>query len=267
VYTRQLRFCYSAEAASQVKCPRINQYPAREPNMCSRFRLIACLILVVASFALLLEVRADDAAKSHKDASEPQSKFASKLLDGVKDYERFGRVDDEARWAPFLCRQPLPAKAWFSKSDDADTHGQKLYSLFAKDRKAYISRPSKPAPLGQIIVKESWIPEEVKSKEEKEAVLKDPFRIPASTKRSPANIFDHFSPYAGKDGKIFKASKKAGLFVMMKLDPKTPDTDMGWVYGTVSADAKTVTAAGKIATCMECHVKAKNDRLFGLAGK
>lgn len=237
--------------------------------MSNRFRFVACLIAACVPICWLALVRADDAAKSHKDASEWRSKFASKVLDAVKDYARFGRVDDQARWAPFLCREPLPGKAHFSASRDADTHGQKLYSLFVKNREAYITRPPKrdAAPVGQIVIKESWIPEEVTSKEEKEAVLKDPFRTAATKSRSSADILDHFSPYAGKDGKIFKASKKAGLFVMMKLDPKTPDTDTGWVYGTVSADAKTVTAAGKIASCMECHVKAKHDRMLGMGAK
>jgi hypothetical protein len=237
--------------------------------MHNRFRLIACLIFVAVPFAWYVAARADDAAKSRQEPPESQSKFASKVLEAVKDYEHFGRVDDEARWAPFLCRQPLPARAWFSKSGDADTHGQKLYSLFVKDRKAYIARQAKPepAPVGQIIIKESWIPDEVTSKDEKDAIGKDPFRTIPPKKRTPANIFDHFSPYAAKDGKIFKASKKAGLFVMIKLDPKTPDTDLGWVYGTVSADGKTVTSAGKIASCMECHVKAKHDRMLGMGAK
>ena len=51
---------------------------------------------------------------------------------------------------------------------------------------------------------------------------------------------------------------------MVKLDPSTPDTDAGWVYGTVSADGKQVNASGRIASCMKCHQQAKHDRLFGL---
>jgi hypothetical protein len=55
----------------------------------------------------------------------------------------------------------------------------------------------------------------------------------------------------------------AGLFIMMKLDPATPDTDHGWVYGTVAADRVTVTSAGRVASCMGCHESAGFDRLFG----
>ena len=50
---------------------------------------------------------------------------------------------------------------------------------------------------------------------------------------------------------------------MMKLDPKTPGADDGWVYGTVSADGKTVTSAGRVASCMKCH-ETRPTRLFGL---
>ena len=77
--------------------------------------------------------------------------------------------------------------------------------------------------------------------------------------------FDHFYPYVIKDDKVFKAGKQSDLFIMLKLDRKTPNTDDGWVYGTVTPDAKTVTSAGKVASCMKCHVEAKADRLFGLA--
>jgi hypothetical protein len=54
---------------------------------------------------------------------------------------------------------------------------------------------------------------------------------------------------------------------MFKLDPKTPGTDEGWVYGTVTADGKTVTSAGRVASRMKCHQEAPHDRLFGLKEK
>jgi hypothetical protein len=57
---------------------------------------------------------------------------------------------------------------------------------------------------------------------------------------------------------------QSDLFIMLKLDPNATNTDDGWVYGTVTPDAKTVTSAGKVASCMKCHVDAKTDRLFGL---
>lgn len=155
------------------------------------------------------------------------------------------------RWAPLLCRLPipgtdyLPASARVSASKDEATHGQKLYYLFAKDQLAYLNLTAdKPMPPGQFIVKESWLPEEITND---------------SQVRSLAN--QHI---VEKDGKRFRTGKLAGLYIMLKLAPETPDTDQGWVYGTVTADGKTVTAAGKVESCMSCHVKTAKDRLFGL---
>ena len=40
------------------------------------------------------------------------------------EYKTYGRVDDELRWAPFLCRMPLPGIPRQSASRDAATHGR-----------------------------------------------------------------------------------------------------------------------------------------------
>ena len=50
---------------------------------------------------------------------------------------------------------------------------------------------------------------------------------------------------------------------MLKLDPSTPETDEGWVYGTLSADGQRVTAAGRVESCMDCHVDEGRDRMYG----
>jgi Cytochrome P460 len=246
--------------------PRVSKLEGRA--MMAMARLALCLGIASLASIWLLAARAVDAAKTPDGRSAAQGEQAKKLLDAVKEYEEFGRVDDDYRWAPELCRMPIPGRAKFSASGDADTHGKKLYSLFAKDRLAYVKHnaDAKPMAVGQIIVKESWIPEEVKSDANPGMIVKD-LRKKKDMKIPPFGDYDHFLPYASKDGKMFKASKKADLFVMMKVDPKTPETDAGWVYGTIDADAKTVTAIGKIASCMECHAKAKNDRLFGLNAK
>ena len=187
---------------------------------------------------------------------EPDAPFRRELLQVAKDYKSWGRVDDEMRFSPWLCFQPDPALARFSASTDPDTHGRKLYSLFAKDRTAYV-RPGKATTVavGQVVVKESWAPEETTEVAARGIEKKKVVRSTGG---------DTFYPYATRGDKVFKASKPAGLFVMMKLDPKTPGTDDGWVYGTVSADGKTVTSAGKVESCMKCHQDARHDRLFGL---
>ena len=194
------------------------------------------------------------------------------MLKVAAEYKEWGRVDDEVRWAPWLCRNPNPGRAAFSKSSDDQTHGSKLYSLFAMHRDAYVDQAeSKRVQIGQVLVKQSWIPEEITNADDKPTKGIDRRKVirtpnPASAKEVDRFHLDddNFYPYAWRGDKVFKATKQADLFIMMKLDPKTPGTDAGWVYATVTPDGKKVTAAGKIESCMKCHLQAKNDRLFGL---
>jgi hypothetical protein len=162
-----------------------------------------------------------------RDQQEAPSElsFEDRLLEIAQTYKSYRLVADKGRWAPVYCRAPDP---YLSRGDPA-THGQKLYWLYVKDvpadgERGYLPQ-SGPVPVGQVLVKEAWVPEQ---------------------------------------GEPPKAKEKAGLFIMFKLDPGTPDTDEGWVYGTVTADGKTVTSAGRVGSCMACHKKAPHDRLFGL---
>ena len=59
------------------------------------------------------------------------------------------------------------------------------------------------------------------------------------------------------------AAEKGPLFLMIKTGE--PDSDAGWIYGTATPDGSTITAWGKLASCMECHQDAKHDRLFGVS--
>jgi hypothetical protein len=152
----------------------------------------------------------------------------SDLLKIAASYESYGKVDDEARWAPWLCRAPRDPMLRASASGDEKTHGKKLYYLFAKDRQAYVRPKDKPQPLGQVLVKEAWAP------------------AAASTKERPV------------------AGERGALFIMMKTGD--PAADAGWIYATTSPDRKSITASGKIASCMECHQTRTRDRMFGLPG-
>jgi hypothetical protein len=202
---------------------------------------------------------------------KPGRPFHAELLDIAAKYKALPRdgkgsitgevfitpVDaDIPRWAPTLCRMPEPgvdylqAKLRTSASTDEGTHGQKLYYLYAKDKPAYLGAAEKASPVGQVLVKESWTSEEVGKDGPGSRIFKGLVSA---------------DPCIEKAGKKYIAGKLVGLYIMMKLDAKTPDTDEGWVYGTVSADGKQVTAAGRVESCMSCHVKAKHDRLFGLA--
>jgi hypothetical protein len=191
-----------------------------------------------------------DSGGDTADASAT-SAFEAETLAIAGEYLTWGRVDDELRWAPFLCRQPLPGIARPSESTDQATHGGKLYSVFAKLHSAYPNGPH----VGQAVVKQSWKTEPVTGQ--------DASFSPGSW-RPNADGGDHFYPYAEKDGVVYRATEPAGLFIMFKVDPATPDTDAGWVYATVSP-AGQLTSSGRVAACMGCHeTSATHERLFGV---
>jgi hypothetical protein len=134
-------------------------------------------------------------------------------------YSSYGRVDDVQRLAPTMCKLPTPAPPRLSASRDPETHGRKLYYLYAKHQEAYRICRELDQPVGQVLVKESWVPG--------------------------------------------KPLTRGPLFAMVKTGEA--DSDAGWIYATLTPDGKTVTASGKIASCMECHQSERTrDRLFGV---
>jgi hypothetical protein len=149
-----------------------------------------------------------------------------RIQEAAREYTDYGKVDDLARWAPKLCKLPPPPEPRVSASRDFETHGRKLYYLFAKDREAYRLCRELPQPVGQVVVKESWAPAATSS-----------YRCPTAGEKGP-------------------------LFMMIKTGD--PDSDAGWIYATATPDGSRITAWGKIASCMECHQGAKYDRLFGV---
>ncbi len=143
-----------------------------------------------------------------------ESAIEVQLEGAAYSYARYGRVDDDLRNAPTDCRAPLPPKPRTSVSRDEATHGRKQYFLYAKDRLAYLRARDLDQPDGLVIVKESWIPGETRT--------------------------------------------KGPLFLMMK-------SQGDWIYATATADGRSITASGKLASCMECHEsKSTHDRMFGL---
>jgi hypothetical protein len=202
--------------------------------------------------------------------------FDGKLLEVAQTYEEYGWVDNRLRWAPVYCAAPATTEQIegndlrVSASLDAGTHGRKLYAVFARyaTGTSYVFTPEKANRVGQVVVKESWIPEEVKDAQPGERKPSEPRkhkrRIGGGTGKENFEHADTWRPYALRDGKLYHAGQKGDLFIMLKLDPGTPDTDNGWVYGTVTPDGKTVTSAGRVESCMKCHLKAPHDRLFGL---
>ncbi|MAG58904.1 MAG: hypothetical protein CMJ83_21670 [Planctomycetes bacterium] len=228
-------------------------------------RLLLVLVLAAAADA---QTTGSSGTRPDKPAVAPNDpRWHQHLNDIALVYRLWGRLDDEARWAPWLCRGPQPAAARRSRATKDTPHAAKLYTLYASDPKAYGAPTSfrttpgsdavekarkRLAPLKQIIVKEAWKPELMKQPPDPQRSFPAPKSWGAS-RLKPCQ----------RAGKWYRAQERAGLFVMMKLDPKTPGTDQGWVYGTLTPKGK-ITASGKIASCMGCHVKAKKDRLFGL---
>jgi hypothetical protein len=245
-------------------------------------RFLLCAVGLLVFFALGQVGCTGGVQPEDVDASPSQEKleqgmsgadtrqFNERLLEIAGSYESYGRMDTTLHWGVTLCGDagltgaPRPR---FSSSRDSGTHGQKLYSLFVKDwprslltGNSYIPE-GKPNPVGQALVKEAWVPEEVKVREIPESVVRT---VKVRDGDGLVEEIDIFRPYAEKGGRLYRATRKSGLFIMYKMDPKTPGTDEGWVYGTVTADGKQVTSAGRVASCMKCHRNAPHDRLFGL---
>jgi hypothetical protein len=192
-------------------------------------------------------------------APEKPPRFHAELLAAVADYEAYGWVDDIMRWAPGLCRMPT-MRVRYSESEDGVTHGRKLYWLFAKDGAAYrAARQGKSQPLGQVLVKEAWRVREATAEEVAEAKELRPKKVAGLTDRfhTPVRLT------VERDGTHWTPDTKQGLYVMLKLGPEADGTDAGWIYGTTTPDGKTVTSAGRVASCMRCHEKAEHDRMLG----
>ncbi len=180
------------------------------------------------------------------------ARFHDLVRAAADDFARWGRVDDEARWAPGLCRMPIPALARYSAADGEGEHAQKLYALSALDPVAYGARPGgmfgerdpRLAAVTQAIVKEAFVPRETTT--------------PSGEIGGPHNLRT-----AEHDGHHYEAGDPAGLYVMIRIDEAAEGTDHGWIYASVTASGE-ITGAGRMSTCMGCHVEAGEGRLFGL---
>ena len=247
----------------------------------SKFRtsaLLAATIMLSGCIAGVEKEAAPQVAEATAPAENPGEgrPFEDRLLEIARSYESYGPLEEAMKVSGFVCdftpsrfitgltpagtftpaTQKGPRPMQFSPGGST-THGKKVYLLFAKYR--FLGpRENSAYPVGQTVVKEAWVPEEVK---DEGAPLT---AVSRKVKVGDKERMDRILPYARKDGRLYHAREKAGLFIMFKLDPETPGTDEGWVYGTVTADGKTVNSVGKIESCMKCHKDAPHDRLFGL---
>jgi hypothetical protein len=199
---------------------------------------------------------------------DPQ--FTDTMRRAAAEYREWGRVDERPNLAPMLCRAPegidygFPSHARRSTVDEGP-HGQKLYYLFAgfsryTARELYGSLGTPQAqeiPIGFTIVKQSW-----KAVASERPIANEPVPVGETylTTDAPAPI-----TWVEHDGQRLEIGEQAELFVMAKVGaPDMPGTDAGWVYGTLDASGQTVTSAGLVSRCMECHESASHERLFGL---
>lgn len=176
------------------------------------------------------------------EAKDVDSPFVPVLRKAVEGYREFACVTVDPHHAPELCRAPA---ATAHRSRAAREHGGKLYLLYASTGFGYL-RPGEAAPVGETLVKEAWTAEPGTPQGETEAARR------------------YGRPMTMRDGDAtWHAGSARGLFVMHKLAPDTPDTDQGWIYGTIDRNG-VVTSAGRVASCIRCHEDAAEDRRFGL---
>jgi hypothetical protein len=247
--------------------------PKERWSRMNRLRLAFAIVLLLPGCSDDTQRPKDTVAAVAVESRTPN--FQTQLLDIAATYESYGRFSTRPRYAiaacmpiPVISRPPLGPL--LSGSDDPYTHGRKLYYLFVKDAAAFApyntvgyEGVTGPSPVGQVVVKESWLPEEVKNGAMQLEPVTRTYKVRVG--KGFEERQDKFLPFAQQDGHSYRAKEKWALFIMYKLEPKTPGTDEGWVYGTVTADGKKVTGAGRIESCMGCHRDAPHDRLFGLA--
>jgi hypothetical protein len=217
----------------------------------------------------------------------PAAQFHDRLLEIAESYEGYQYVDYQVYMVGTGCEtngalsRSYRDVKWSASGDDA-THGKKLYFAFSNHGKirpsmagkgkgnSYLPDEGEANQVGKVVVKEAWLPEKVEDAGDPlpSVPRKIKFRV---TDKNGAEHFEertiYYTPYAGKNGHHYRAARKTGLFIMYKMDPATPGTDEGWVYGTVTADGKEVTGAGRLENCMKCHMEAPHDRLFGPPAK
>ena len=220
-------------------------------------RLAILLLMVVSIFvaAYLLvsyeRSRQRDAAVKRNASESKSAAYEKTLLEIAAKYQSYSLVRPEIEMAALDCAPDVQgSRVALSQSDDTETHGRKLYYLFAANQQAYRQASEQKSPVGQVLVKESW-----------EAVETDDEDFWRTSKHAGgAEVFSKVS----YDGRTFAPGKKRELFVMLKLPAETPNTDRGWIYGVVSADGSKVVESGKLQNCMGCHKEAGADRLFGV---
>jgi hypothetical protein len=199
--------------------------------------------------------------------------FVEPLRDAARAYLAWGRVDARPNIAPMMCDIPRrrdygsTGDVHLSSAGEESPHGRKLYYLYAKDRDGYRAMgPETSLPIGTTVVKEAFAPRPATAAEvtAMKALEEEDF-IGRPTTRMSRDDAAPGRAYVELDGAYVVPDAALGLYIMTKVgDAAEPGTDDGWIYGTITPDGA-VTSAGRVGTCMGCHVdQAPHERLFGL---
>ena len=182
------------------------------------------------------------------DPSDP-NQTREQLLQVARSYLKGQLVNPGPRVAPTQCWIP-PTRVLYSEAKPGRAHGGKLFYLFARDSTSLAQKEKvKTQPVGQCLVKESWVAEPLGTEK------------PGKAKKHASG--KHLSSHTTHKGKTLAIGDPLDLYIMLKQDPKTKGTDEGWVYAVVSRDAQSVLHAGRIQSCIDCHEDAKYDRILG----
>jgi hypothetical protein len=171
--------------------------------------------------------------------------FTEQIHSTAIGYFDYPRVDDKPHWAPGPCANTKLVEdaphIRLSSAAPNSLHGEKLYYLYVKNHESYLKPADSSAPIGQVIVKQAYLAYEIKK--------------PDEVKPSNTAVVE-------RSGRKYTTGEPLALFIMMKLDEKTPNTDHGWIYGITDFNGD-VKSAGVIEACASCHAHAAHDRLFG----
>jgi len=203
---------------------------------------------VVGGAGVVVVVSAVGSARGDEGAARVPREVEERLIEIGRTYrEALGLASDAVLWTPTQCVPPEP-RVEMSASGDAETHGSKLYVLYARDVEGYKKLTGDRAAgssTDQVIVKETWLPVQAEGEGARDA------RAPRTRVK-------------GNDGVEYMAGEKGPVFVMLRTGGTEAWEDAGWVYATLTADGSRVTGAGRMASCMGCHAEAGEGRLFGM---
>jgi hypothetical protein len=163
----------------------------------------------------------------------------------ANQYDQYTRYDNVARRAPIYCAAAVTAQPDVSRSDDLETHGQKLFYLYTRDRQRYMNATARSNLFIPGTVPEPMPP------------------VPGGHAVTQILVKESFSP--GPNGP--DTAHPQDLFLMVQFPPRTPNTDDGWVFAVITPDRKNVKQFGLVESCVKCHATAPFDHQFGLPSR